>query len=415
MEFRALGGSGLKVSAVSYGNWLTHGSQIDVAQAKACVQAALAAGITTFDTADVYANGAAEAILGEALADEPRESLEILTKVFFPIGLRGPNDRSLSRKHIIEAINGSLHRLQTDYVDLYQAHRYDDSIPLEETMTAFADIVRAGKALYIGVSGWTAEQLRAGHALAQDLRVPFISNQPRYNMLDRAIEDEVVPTCRELGIGQVVFSPVAQGVLTGKYLPGRPVPEGSRATDAEGAFYVRKLLTEENLLRVQRLVPLAEAEGLTMAQLAIAWVLQNDNVASAIIGGSRPDQVAANAQAAGHRVVLHHVGRHRRGAGRGPVVARACPGGTGGGHGGRVGGGLGGRVGCRPGGRVSWQWVPDREPDDAIRLTRSFPTQGEAETWLGEFYPELLSAGVRAVTLYEADRLVYGPMSLEPE
>ncbi len=302
MEFRALGGSGLKVSAVSYGNWLTHGSQIDVAQAKACVQAALAAGITTFDTADVYANGAAEAILGEALADEPRESLEILTKVFFPIGLRGPNDRSLSRKHIIEAINGSLHRLQTDYVDLYQAHRYDDSIPLEETMTAFADIVRAGKALYIGVSGWTAEQLRAGHALAQDLRVPFISNQPRYNMLDRAIEDEVVPTCRELGIGQVVFSPVAQGVLTGKYLPGRPVPEGSRATDAEGAFYVRKLLTEENLLRVQRLVPLAEAEGLTMAQLAIAWVLQNDNVASAIIGGSRPDQVAANAQAAGHEL-----------------------------------------------------------------------------------------------------------------
>jgi aryl-alcohol dehydrogenase-like predicted oxidoreductase len=302
MEFRMLGGSGLNVSAVSYGNWLTHGSQIDAEQATTCVRAALDAGITTFDTADVYAAGLAETILGEALTGARRESLEILTKVFFPTGPRGPNDRGLSRKHIAESINGSLRRLKMDYVDLYQAHRYDDAVPLEETMTAFADVVRAGKALYIGASGWTPAQLRAGHALARELHIPFVSNQPRYNLLERTIEAEVVPTCRELGIGQVVFSPLAQGVLSGKYQPGQPVPEGTRATDAEGAFYIKRLLTDETLVRVQRLAPLAEAEGLTMAQLAIAWVLQNDNVASAITGASRPDQVAGNARAADHRL-----------------------------------------------------------------------------------------------------------------
>ena len=302
MEFRYLGNSGLKVSAVSYGNWVTHGSQVEAEQATTCVRAALEAGITTFDTADVYAGGRAESILGDALAGERRESLEVFTKVYFPTGARGPNDTGLSRKHISESINASLRRLKTDYVDLYQAHRYDHATPLEETMTAFADVVRSGKALYIGVSEWTPDQLRAGRALADELRFPFVSNQPQYNALYRIIEPEVVPTCRELGISQVVFSPIAQGVLTGKYRPGEPVPEGSRATDPEGGVFIKNLLTDDTLTRVQALAPLAETEGLSMAQLAIAWVLQNDNVASAITGGSRPDQVEANARAAGHRL-----------------------------------------------------------------------------------------------------------------
>ena len=299
MEFRYLGRSGFKVSAVSYGNWVTHGSQLEAEQATACVRAALEAGITTFDTADVYANGRAESILGEALADERRESLEICTKVYFPTGPRGHNDTGLSRKHIHESINASLRRLKTDYVDLYQAHRYDHHTPLEETMEAFADVVRAGKALYLGVSEWTPDQLRAGHALARELHVPFVSNQPQYNALYRIIEPDVVPTCRELGLSQIVFSPIAQGVLSGKYRPGEPVPEGSRATDPRGSVFIENLLTDDTLSRVAELAPLAEAEGLTMAQLAIAWVLANDNVASAITGGSRPEQVADNAAAAG--------------------------------------------------------------------------------------------------------------------
>ena len=302
MEFRYLGNSGLKVSEISYGNWVTHGSQVEADRAAVCVRAALDAGITTFDTADVYANTAAEQILGDALAGQRRESLEIFTKVYFPTGPKGHNDTGLSRKHILESINGSLRRLQTDYVDLYQAHRYDHFTPLEETMEAFADVVRSGKALYIGVSEWTPDQLRAGHALARELRIPFVSNQPQYSALYRVIEPEVVPTCRELGISQVVFSPIAQGVLTGKYLPGQPVPEGSRATDKDGSGFIKNLLTDDTLTKVQALRPLADAEGLTMAQLAIAWVLNNDNVASAITGGSRPEQISANAAAAGKRL-----------------------------------------------------------------------------------------------------------------
>ncbi len=305
MEFRYLGNSGLKVSAISYGNWVTHGSQVEAEKAAVCVRAALEAGITTFDTADVYANTKAEVILGDALEGQRRESLEIFTKVYFPTGPKGPNDTGLSRKHIHESINGSLKRLKTDYVDLYQAHRYDHFTPLEETMEAFADVVRAGKALYIGVSEWTPDQLRAGHALARELRIPFVSNQPQYSALYRVIEAEVVPTSRELGISQVVFSPIAQGVLTGKYKPGQPVPEGSRATDEAGggANFIKNLVSDEDLLtRVQKLQPLAEAEGLTMAQLAIAWVLQNDNVATAITGGSRPEQITANVEAAGKKL-----------------------------------------------------------------------------------------------------------------
>jgi len=304
MEFRYLGNSGLKVSEISYGNWVTHGSQVEAEQATACVRAALDVGITTFDTADTYANTKAEVILGDALRGERRESLEIFTKVYFPTGPMGPNDTGLSRKHIFESINGSLKRLGTDYVDLYQAHRYDFETPLEETMEAFADVVRAGKALYIGVSEWSPDQLRAGHALARELHVSLVSNQPKYNALYRIIEPEVIPVSKELGISQVVFSPIEQGILTGKYKPGQPVPEGSRATDEAGggANFIKGLLTDETLTRVQKLAPLAEAEGLSMAQLAVAWVLQNDNVASAITGGSRPEQVKDNAAAAGKKL-----------------------------------------------------------------------------------------------------------------
>jgi aryl-alcohol dehydrogenase-like predicted oxidoreductase len=300
MRFRYLGNSGLKISEITYGNWLTHGSQVENEAAVACVRAALDAGITTYDTADVYANTKAETVLGEALKGERRQSLEIFTKVYWPTGPGGPNDMGLSRKHILESIDGSLQRLQTDYVDLYQAHRFDTETPLEETMQAFADVVRAGKALYIGVSEWTAEQIRAGHDLAEGLGIQLISSQPQYSMLWRVIEDEVVPTCRELGISQIVWSPIAQGVLTGKYLPGQAPPAGSRATDEKGgADMISRFMNDDVLARVQEIKPVADELGLTMAQLAVAWVLQNDNVAAAIIGASRPEQVTENVKASG--------------------------------------------------------------------------------------------------------------------
>jgi aryl-alcohol dehydrogenase-like predicted oxidoreductase len=300
MKTRNLGGSGLKISEIAYGNWLTHGSQVEEDAATACVRRALDEGITTFDTADAYANTAAETVLGDALKGERREGLEIFTKVYWPTGPKQHNDHGLSRKHIHESINGSLRRLQTDYVDLYQAHRYDHETPLEETMEAFADVVRQGKALYIGVSEWRAEEIRAAHALARELRIPLVSNQPQYSMLWRVIEAEVVPTSEELGIGQIVWSPIAQGVLTGKYLPGQAAPEGSRATDDKGgADMIKRWLQDDVLERVQQLKPIADEAGLSLAQLAVAWVLQNDNVSAAIIGASRPEQVSDNAKASG--------------------------------------------------------------------------------------------------------------------
>jgi aryl-alcohol dehydrogenase-like predicted oxidoreductase len=299
MEFRHLGRSGMLVSEISYGNWITHGSQIEAEQATACVHAALDLGITTFDTADVYAGTRAETVLGEALKGQRREGLEIFTKVYFPTG-PGKNDRGLSRKHIMESINGSLRRLQTDYVDLYQTHRFDYETPLEETFEALADVVHSGKAHYIGVSEWTAEQIRAGHALARELKIQLVSNQPQYSALYRVIEAEVVPTSEELGLGQVVFSPLAQGVLTGKYQPGQPPPAGSRATDEkQGAMFISRLMQDDVLAAVQNLKPLAEGAGLTMAQLGVAWVLQNPNVSSAIVGASRPEQLQDNVKAAG--------------------------------------------------------------------------------------------------------------------
>jgi aryl-alcohol dehydrogenase-like predicted oxidoreductase len=305
MEFRHLGRSGLKISEIIYGNWLTHGSQVENDVATECVHAALDAGITSFDTADAYANGAAEEVLGAALKGQRRESLEVFTKVFWPVGPepQGPNDTGLGRKHLLEGIDNSLRRLQMDYVDLYQAHRFDHSTPIEETMQAFADIVRAGKALYIGVSEWTAEQISEGAALARELKVPLVSNQPQYSMLWRVIEEKVVPTSKDAGISQIVFSPIAQGVLTGKYKPGEQPPEGSRATDEKGgANFVKRFLTDDVLTRVQQLQPIADDLGLKMSQLAIAWVLQNDNVAGAIMGASRPGQVKENAVAAGVRL-----------------------------------------------------------------------------------------------------------------
>ncbi|MGZ4499998.1 MAG: aldo/keto reductase family protein [Nocardioidaceae bacterium] len=303
MEIRNLGASGLKISAIAYGNWLTHGSQVEEDAALACVRQALDEGITTFDTADVYANTRAETVLGKALKGERRAGLEIFTKVYWPTGPGKHNDHGLSRKHIMESIDGSLTRLGTDYVDLYQAHRYDYETPLEETMEAFADVVHAGKALYIGVSEWRAEEIRAAHTLARELRIPLVSNQPQYNMLWRVIEPEVVPTCEELGIGQIVWSPIAQGALTGKYKPGQAPPAGSRATDEKGGSdMIRRWLEDDVLERVQRLQPVADEAGLSLAQLAVAWVLQNDNVSAAIIGASRPEQVTENVKAAGVRL-----------------------------------------------------------------------------------------------------------------
>src|SRR5690348_6564655 len=255
MEHRHLGRSGLLVSEIAYGNWLTHGSQVEEDAAHACVRAALDVGITTFDTADVYAATLAESVLGRALAGQRREGLEIFTKVFWPTG-PGQNDRGLSRKHIIESCHASLKRLQTDYVDLYQAHRFDSTVPLEETMIAFADLVRAGKALYIGVSEWPAEDIAAAAELARELKIQLISSQPQYSMLWRVIEEKVVPTCEREGLSQIVWSPLAQGVLTGKYRPGEQPPEDSRAGHATVGGSMQGFMTDEILGRVQELRPI---------------------------------------------------------------------------------------------------------------------------------------------------------------
>ncbi|MGD0687516.1 MAG: aldo/keto reductase family protein [Streptosporangiaceae bacterium] len=302
MEHRHLGRSGLQISEIAYGNWITHGSQVEEDAARACVAAALDEGITTFDTADVYARTAAESVMGRALHGVRRESIEIFTKVYWPTG-EGANDRGLSRKHIMESAHASLRRLQTDYVDLYQAHRYDYDTPLEETLRAFDDLVRQGKVLYVGVSEWRAEEIAAAVRIAAEMGFDrIVSNQPQYNMLWRVIEAEIVPLCQKEGIGQVVFSPIAQGALTGKYLPGGAPPAGSRATDPAGGNFIRNFLTDAILGRVQQLRPVAEEAGLTLAQLAVAWTLQNAAVSAAIVGATRPEQVRENVRAAGVRL-----------------------------------------------------------------------------------------------------------------
>jgi aryl-alcohol dehydrogenase-like predicted oxidoreductase len=302
MEYRHLGRSGLKISEIAYGNWITHGSQVEEEAARACVATALDEGVTSFDTADAYAGTKAEEVLGRALHGVRRESVEIFTKLYWPVG-PGANDSGLSRKHIMESAHGSLRRLQTDYVDLYQAHRYDHETPLEETLRAFDDLVRQGKVLYVGVSEWRAEEIAAALRIAGEMGFDrIVSNQPQYNMLWRVIEAEVLPLCEKEGIGQIVFSPIAQGVLTGKYRPGAPAPAGSRATDAGGSRFIERVLTDDVLTRVQQLRPIADEAGLTLAQLAVAWTLQNPGVSAAIVGATKPEQVRENVRASGLRL-----------------------------------------------------------------------------------------------------------------
>jgi voltage-dependent potassium channel beta subunit len=303
MEYRNLGKAGVKVSEVGLGSWLTYGGATEADTAKACIKRAYELGINFFDTANVYARGESEKVVGQALGEFPRDSFVLATKVFFPMG-DGPNDRGLSRKHIMEQCNVSLKRLGTDYIDLYQCHRYDDSVPLEETLRALDDLVTSGKVLYVGVSQWSAQNIQDALDLADKLNLDrIVSNQPYYNAIGRDIEKEVLPLCEKEGIGQVVYSPLAQGVLTGKYKPGQPLPEGSRAADPEqNMFMNRGQLDEQILEKVQKLAPIAEAEGLSIAQLSLAWCLRKPILSSVIVGASRPDQVNDNAKASGHKL-----------------------------------------------------------------------------------------------------------------
>ena len=300
MEYRRLGSSGMYVSEIAYGNWITHGSQVEEDAAVKCVHAALDAGITTFDTADVYAGTRAEVVLGKALKGVRRESYELFTKVYFPTG-KGKNDRGLSRKHIMESIEASLKRLNTDHIDLYQAHRFDFETPLDETLQAFDDLVRQGKVNYLGFSEWNADQIRNAATIQKERGwTRFVSSQPQYSMLWRVIEAEVVPLSKQEGIGQIVWSPIAQGILTGKYLPGKKPPAGSRATDKKsGANFISRWMTDEVLTAVQNLKPIADGVGLSMSQLALAWALQNQNVSAVIMGATKPAQVKENVKAAG--------------------------------------------------------------------------------------------------------------------
>ena len=297
MRYRQLGDSDLTVSEISLGSWLTYGGGVGDDQARACVDAAFDAGITFIDTANIYATGGAESFLGDVLEGRPRDSYVLATKLFFPMD---DENSGLSREQVRKQIDASLARLRTDHVDLYQCHRYDDSTPLEETMEALDEVVRAGKARYIGFSEWTAEQIQASLDLSRAHGwAKFVSSQPQYSLLWREPENEVFPLCAANGISQIVWSPLAQGALTGKYRPGAPPPEGSRATSERMGRMMGQWLDDDVLERVQRLAPIAERLGITMAQLALAWVLREENVASAIVGASRPEQVRDNASASG--------------------------------------------------------------------------------------------------------------------
>jgi aryl-alcohol dehydrogenase-like predicted oxidoreductase len=299
MRYRRIGDSDLTVSEISLGSWLTYGGGVGDAEARACVDAAFDAGINFIDTANVYAAGAAESFLGHVLAARPRDSYVRATKLYFPMDDSGEN-KGLSRAQVLKQIDASLERLQTDHVDLYQCHRYDSETPLEETMEALNDVVTSGKARYIGFSEWTAPQIQASLDLSREHGwARFVSSQPQYSLLWREPEREVIPLCRANGISQIVWSPLAQGALTGKYRPGAAPPEGSRATSERMGHQMGHLLDDDVLERVQRLVPVAERLGITMAQLALGWVLREENVASAIVGASRPEQVRENASASG--------------------------------------------------------------------------------------------------------------------
>jgi aryl-alcohol dehydrogenase-like predicted oxidoreductase len=299
MKLRQLGDSDLQVSEISLGSWLTYGGGVVDAEARACVDAAFEAGVNFIDTANVYATGAAESFLGDVLTSRPRDSYVLATKLYFPMDDTGEN-QGLSREQVHKQIDLSLARLQTDHVDLYQCHRYDTSTPLEETMEALDEVVRAGKARYLGFSEWSAEQIQSSLDLSREHGwAKFVSSQPQYSMLHREPEGEVIPLCAANGISQIVWSPLAQGALTGKYKPGEAPPPGSRATSDRMGSMMGDKLGDEVLTRVQRLVPVAERLGITMAQLALAWVLREANVASAIVGASRPAQVHDNASASG--------------------------------------------------------------------------------------------------------------------
>jgi len=296
VKYRRLGNSDLTVSEVSLGSWLTYGGGVPRADAEACVRRAFELGINFIDTANVYSGGAAESFLGEVLEGRPRASYVLATKVFFPMP---SGDRGLSASQIAKQLDASLKRLRTSHVDLYQCHRYDPETPLEETMTALTEAVRQGKARYLGFSEWTPAEIRAALALPGER---FVSSQPQYSMLVRGPEAEVFPLCANEGIGQIVWSPLAQGVLTGKYQPGRPPPAGSRATSRSMGGFIQKRLDDATLAGVQRLRPIAAELGLSLAQLALAWVLRRPEVSSAIVGASRPEQVEENARASGVRL-----------------------------------------------------------------------------------------------------------------
>lgn len=309
MQYRRLGGSGVKVSEVCLGSWLTYGGATEDQTAEACIDRAYELGINFFDTANVYARGASETVVGRALNKFPRDSYVVATKVFFPMNDGPlPNNRGLSRKHIREQCEASLKRMNLDYIDLYQCHRYDPETPLEETLRALDDLVSQGKVLYVGFSQWSPVQIAEAVALQRALNLDkFVSSQPYYNMLGRDIEQEVIPLCEREGIGQIVYSPLAQGVLTGKYKPGEPVPADSRAADPKQNWFMSVKdgkLDNPALEKVQKLIPIAQGVGLSMAQLALAWCLRQANVSSVIIGASRPAQVEDNAGAAG--VHLNH-------------------------------------------------------------------------------------------------------------
>lgn len=303
MEYRHLGKQGVRVSEVCLGSWLTYGAAKDEAIARDCIEKAYDLGVNFFDTANVYARGAAEKVVGNVLGQYPRESYVLATKVYFSMG-DGPNDRGLSRKHIIEQCNASLKRLNVEYIDLYQAHRYDPSVPLSETLIAFDHLVQQGKILYYGVSEWSVGQLAHAADLTRLAGLTAIaSNQPQYSIVKRDIEQEIMPLCQREGIGIINFSPLAQGILTGKYKPGEALPEGSRASDPkQNSFMNRGQLDQDLLMRVQKLVPLAEQEGLTMSQLALAWCLRNEALSSVIIGATKASQVEDNVKASGRKL-----------------------------------------------------------------------------------------------------------------
>ena len=297
MQYRHLGRAGVRVSTISLGSWLTYGNAVEEEVAVNCIQKAYEAGVNFFDTANVYNRGSAEKTVGRALSAFPRESYVLATKVYFPMG-EGPNDRGLSRKHIVEQCNASLRRLNVDYIDLYQCHRYDPETPVEEVLRALDDLVTQGKVLYTGVSEWTAYQISDAAHTARELNLDkIVSNQPVYNMLTRYIEREVIPVCEREGIGQVVFSPLAQGVLTGKYQPGQQPQQGTRAANSQLNMFMADLMSDKTLTAVQNLQKLAQQGGYTLSQLALAWVLRQPNVSSAIIGASRPEQVEENVKA----------------------------------------------------------------------------------------------------------------------